>query len=129
MAGRPREFDRDDVLGRAVDVFWRQGFEATSMEDLTAAMGIGRGSLYNEFGGKHALFVAALDRYRADRRAQLEDALASAESVRAGVAEVYRRSIDTLWGDATRRGCMLVNSAAELAASDPAVAERVEAAS
>jgi TetR/AcrR family transcriptional regulator, transcriptional repressor for nem operon len=124
MPGRPRQFDRDDVLARAVDLFWQQGYEATSVDDLTAAMGIGRGSLYHEFTDKHTLFIAALDRYRAERRAQLEQILLSEPSAREGVAAVFRRSVSTLWGDPARRGCLLVNSAAELAASDGAVAGR-----
>ncbi len=57
---RPREFDRDQVVDRAVDVFWRKGFEATSIRDLVEATGLNRGSLYNTFGDKAGLFEAAL---------------------------------------------------------------------
>src|ERR687892_735950 len=87
-------------------------------------MGIGRGSLYNEFGDKHRLFVEALDRYRFERFAQLEAVLEAAPSARAGIANVFQRTMDWLWGNGSKRGCLMVNSAAELAASDPAVAER-----
>ncbi len=62
---RPREFDRDQVVDRAVEVFWRQGFEATSIQDLVEATGLNRGSLYNTFGDKAGLFEAALERYMA----------------------------------------------------------------
>jgi TetR/AcrR family transcriptional repressor of nem operon len=124
VTGRPKEFDRDDVLGKAVDAFWTSGYEATSLDDLTSAMGIGRGSLYNEFGDKHSLFVEALDRYGFERMTQLHAVLDSAPSARAGIAAVFRRTVDALWADSSRRGCLLVNSAAELAASDPAVAAR-----
>ena len=61
--GRPREFDLDRALDRAVEVFWRQGYEATSLADLTAAMEIGKPSLYAAFGNKEQLFRRALDRY------------------------------------------------------------------
>jgi AcrR family transcriptional regulator len=61
--GRPREFDLDEALDRAVDVFWRQGYEATSLGDLTHAMGIGKPSLYAAFGNKEQLFRKALERY------------------------------------------------------------------
>ncbi|MHA3700826.1 TetR/AcrR family transcriptional regulator [Jatrophihabitans sp. YIM 134969] len=61
--GRPREFDLDEALDRAVDVFWRQGYEATSLTDLTEAMGIGKPSLYAAFGNKEQLFGRALERY------------------------------------------------------------------
>ncbi|MEO3826461.1 TetR/AcrR family transcriptional regulator [Actinomadura sp. B10D3] len=61
--GRPREFDVDERLDRAMDVFWRQGYEGTALSDLTGAMGIGRPSLYAAYGNKEALFRKALDRY------------------------------------------------------------------
>jgi AcrR family transcriptional regulator len=61
--GRPREFDVDEALGRALDVFWRQGYEGTSLSDLTEAMGINRPSLYTAFGNKEQLFAQVVDRY------------------------------------------------------------------
>jgi TetR/AcrR family transcriptional repressor of nem operon len=125
VAGRPKQFDRDEVLERAVDTFWTHGYEATSVDDLTTAMGLGRGSLYHEFGDKHSLFLAALDRYRLERRQQLESILGSAPSARAGVEAVFRATVSRLWGDRSRRGCLLVNSAAELANADSEVAARV----
>lgn len=122
--GRPKEFDRDQVVGRALDVFWSGGYGATSLDDLTAAMGLGRGSLYNEFGDKHTLFLEALDRYRADRVMTLRAILGSTPSARQGVERALRATVDVLWTDERRRGCLMVNSIAELAAVDPAVRER-----
>ena len=122
--GRPREFDRDDVLAKALDLFWAKGYAAGSLDDLTGAMGVGRGSLYNEFRDKHSLFIAALDRYCADRLAQLTAILESEPSARAGIAAALRKTAKALWADEQRRGCLMVNSTAELAASDPAVAAR-----
>jgi len=124
MVGRPKEFERDEVLARALDIFWARGYDGTSLDDLTEAMGIGRASLYNEFGDKHSLFIEALDCYRRERLAQISDVLEAASSARAGVAAVFRRTVKALWADEGRRGCLLVNSTAELAASDPAVASR-----
>jgi TetR/AcrR family transcriptional regulator, transcriptional repressor for nem operon len=126
MVGRPKGFDRDEALTQAVDVFWANGYEATSLDELTAGMGIGRGSLYNEFGSKHALFVEALDRYRGERFAASEATLANAPTARAGIETLFRGTVERLWGDPARRGCLLVNSAAELAAGDPAVAARAK---
>jgi TetR/AcrR family transcriptional regulator, transcriptional repressor for nem operon len=124
MAGRPKEFDRDQVLARALDRFWTNGYAATSLDDLTSTMGIHRGSLYHEFGDKHALFIAALDRYCAERLAELTQTLEAAASVRAAIAAVLRGTVAALWAEEPRRGCLLVNSTTELAASDPAVAMR-----
>jgi len=122
--GRPREFDRDDVLRRALDVFWASGYGGTSLDDLTSAMGISRSSLYNEFGDKHALFLEAIDVYRSDRLTQLTRVLEAAPSARTGIAAVLRGTTGSLWSTPSRRGCLLVNSATELAASDPTVAAR-----
>ena len=64
--GRPREFDVDDALDRAMRVFWAKGYQGASLDDLLAAMGIGRGSLYKAFGDKRSLYLAALQRYDAE---------------------------------------------------------------
>jgi TetR/AcrR family transcriptional regulator, transcriptional repressor for nem operon len=63
MAGRPLEFDRNEALDKAMQLFWRQGYDGTSMSDLTAELGVGRQSLYGAFGDKRTLFVACLERY------------------------------------------------------------------
>jgi TetR/AcrR family transcriptional repressor of nem operon len=112
------------VLDKALALFWVRGYAATSLDDLTETMGLGRGSLYNEFGDKHSLFLRALDRYNALRLNELTRALERAPSVRAGIAAVLRGMVGVLWCDPQRRGCLLVNSTTELAASDPAVAMR-----
>lgn len=122
--GRPKEFDRDRVVERALEVFWSRGYQATSVDDLTTAMRLGRGSLYNEFRDKHSLFLAALDRYRADRLAGLTEILESAPSARAGIAGALRGTIQAMFADTSRRGCLMVNSVAELASSDAAVRRR-----
>ncbi len=62
---RPREFSTDDALGQAMDVFWSKGFQATTLGDLTRAMGISKSSFYGTFGSKHELYLSSLERYRA----------------------------------------------------------------
>ena len=108
---RPREFDRDAALDRAMQVFWAKGFAATSTEDLVAAMGIGRQSLYNAFGDKQALFARALERYldctTRDRLRRYETALPPKEAILQFFAEIIDHSIN----DRKRKGCFLVNSA------------------
>jgi TetR/AcrR family transcriptional repressor of nem operon len=100
-----------------MDCFWRDGYEATSVRDLAAQMGIAGPSLYNAFGDKRSLFQAVLRRYveRATRERieRLETSLPPKDAIRAFVGEIVERSID---GD--RRGCLLVNSALEVAPHD-----------
>ncbi|MFJ4297804.1 TetR/AcrR family transcriptional regulator [Curtobacterium sp. NPDC089689] len=88
--GRPRSFDADAALDRAVDVFWRQGYEGTSLDDLTGAMGINRPSLYAAFGNKEETFKKAIGRYAEVEMAYVGDALA--EPTARAVAEHYLRS-------------------------------------
>jgi len=116
---RPREFDDGAALDAAMDCFWRDGYEATSVRDLASRMGITGTSLYNAFGDKRSLFRQALQRYAErstrERIARLESALPPKEAVRAFVEEIVERSLD----DRDRRGCLLVNSALEIAPHDP----------
>ena len=123
---RPREFDEAAVLDAATDCFWRNGYEATSVRDLAAHMGITGASLYNAFGDKHALFRQVVRRYAErsmrERISRLESTLPPKEAVRAFLGEIVERSMD---GD--RRGCLLVNTALEAAPEDPELRAEVAA--
>ncbi len=121
--GRPREFDREAVLDRALEVFWERGYEATSVQNLVDGMGINRGSLYDTFGDKHTLFLAALDRYDQVWVTRVVDALAEPGPVRARVRGVFEEASCEA-ARAERRGCFATNSAVELAPRDSCVAER-----
>ena len=109
---RPLAFNPSDALERATEVFWRQGFEATSLDDLTLAMGINRPSLYNTFGDKRSLYLQSLKHYRERHGAAMVRELSGAESVRAGFQRVF-----TAMAQAERAcwGCLVVNAATELA--------------
>ncbi|KQV60762.1 hypothetical protein ASC95_04840 [Pelomonas sp. Root1217] len=104
-----------------MEVFWCQGFEATGMPDLVEAMGIGRQSLYNAFESKRGLFLEALRLYQAERAQSLQKVLASAPSPLAGI-ETLLTSIASSSGVARTRGCMSVNTAAEIGTNDEEVA-------
>src|SRR6478752_8329148 len=88
--GRPRGFDTDEALDRAVEVFWRQGYEGTTLDDLTGAMGINRPSLYAAFGNKEATFRRAVERYSQVDMSYVAEALA--QTTTRAVAEHYLRS-------------------------------------
>ena len=115
---RPREFDEEAVLDAAVNCFWAQGYEATSVRDLVQKTGITGASLYNAFGDKRALYRKALDHYIegsiADRMRRCEK-LAPREAISAFLAEIVKRSLE----DRQRKGCMLVNAALDVAPHDP----------
>lgn len=120
---RPREFDISEALDAATDRFWRHGFAATSVRDLQAATGLGPASFYNAFGDKGALFVRCLDRYlETTMRARIRRLEASGDprgAIEAFFAEIVARSV------ADRRGCLLVNSALEVAPHDRKIATTV----
>lgn len=115
---RPREFDEAAALEAAMECFWRRGYEATSLRDLTASMGLTAPSLYNAFGGKQELFTRALgcylDRTTRDRLRRLEQSLAPRAALHRFFTEIIEHSI----GDRQRKGCFLVNSALEIAPHD-----------
>jgi TetR/AcrR family transcriptional repressor of nem operon len=122
---RSRSFDEGLVLDAAMERFWKHGYVATSVRDLGDAMGLGAASLYNAFGDKRALFERCLDRYldanmRA-RIARLEATLPARQAIEALLGEIVERSMHD------RLGCMLVNSALEIAPHDAAIAEVVAA--
>jgi AcrR family transcriptional regulator len=108
--GRPRAFDPDAALEAALEVFWRQGYEGTSLADLTAAMGINRPSLYAAFGNKEQLFGEALERYSTGPGAYAADALA-APTAREVVERLVFGAVDLTSGPHTPCGCLSVNSA------------------
>ncbi len=116
-SGRPREFDTDKALDRALKVFWRRGYEGASLPELTKAMRISRPSLYAAFGNKEALFRQAIDRYVAGPGAAVRDAL-SEPTARAVVERVFRAGVEMLTDSRNPRGCFLVQGA--LACGDTA---------
>jgi TetR/AcrR family transcriptional regulator, transcriptional repressor for nem operon len=116
---RPKSFDEDAVLNQAMELFWDHGYEGTSLADLETRLGLGRQSLYNAFGDKHALFLKALDRYRGNVG---EAALARLTAQGAGLAAIrafFRWSIESLTAPDGRRGCLVTNTISERAGQDP----------
>ena len=116
---RPREFDETAVLEAAIQCFWSRGYEATSVRDLAEKMGLTGASMYNAFGDKRSLYRRALDHYVeqsfGDRVGRFESNFAPREAIGAFLDEIIERSLS----DKQRKGCMLVNSALEMAPHDP----------
>jgi len=124
---RRREFDPQVVLDRAMDVFWSQGYSGTSMMDLTTAMGVSKSSLYDTFGSKHALFLAAMDHYRNNVTARIRSVVDLKAPAKQVIASVVGRAVDRILAPTGKRGCFLNNSASEKAPTDDQVAERCAA--
>lgn len=123
--GRLKAFDETRALDAAVDCFWSRGYEATSIRDLADAMRIGGASLYNAYGDKRGLFVRSLQRYAErsmrERIARLEANHQPKEAIRAFLAEIIDRSVK----DPDRKGCLLVNSALDVAPHDAEISKVV----
>jgi TetR/AcrR family transcriptional repressor of nem operon len=122
---RPREFDEHAVLNAAMSCFWARGYQATSMRELAVETGLTSPSLYNAFGDKRALFRQVLERYAQHsaraRIARLESSMPPKDAIKAFLMEIVEHSLN----DKDRRGCLLVNSALEIAPHDPEIGAEV----
>ena len=125
--GRPRSFDREVALGAAMEVFWKKGYEATSIHDLTEAMGINPPSLYAAFGDKEQLYLAAVEHYQAWRREKVGSILEEEPTARGAIERLLTEYATELTRPCHPAGCMLAMSAACSSASadaQEALAER-----
>jgi len=124
---RTKEFDPDAALQAALELFWRRGYEATSLADLVDHLGIGRASLYATFGSKHELYLKAMERYAETSDAALLAELSQPGPALPAVRAVVRRfAAEAVSPEERHKGCFVTNTAAELAPHDPAAARRVE---
>jgi len=121
--GRPKSFDPDVVLEQAMQVFWQRGYEATSLQDLLAATGLSKSSLYQTYTSKQALFEAAFCSYWEQRSRELRALMLEADSPREFLRGWLLSALDDIDADGGPRGCMLVNVANEFSQADPAIAE------
>ncbi|MCY9697189.1 TetR/AcrR family transcriptional regulator [Paenibacillus alginolyticus] len=119
---RSKEFEENEVLEKAMKLFWEQGYEKTSMNDLVEHMGIHRRSLYDTFTDKHTLFLKAMNRFGDRFNGRMATAIKQAETASLALRSIYDLSMN-VEGD-TPPGCIFVNSAVELANRDPEVDAR-----
>lgn len=125
--GRPRTFDEDTALDAAVEVFWRHGYEGTSLPALTEAMGMNRPSLYGAFGDKHRLFLRALDRYRDGIGSKPLEAFEREENPKAAVQAFLRTSVENNTRPDAAPGCLIACCAATSVQDLDGVGERLAA--
>ena len=122
-----KQYDETDVLERAMEAFWARGYEATSINDLVAATGIHRGSLYAGFSDKRSLFLRALDRYDREHRQAFLCALERDHAPREAILAAFRKVVETCEEGRNRKGCLLVNTAIELSPHDSDIGDIVRA--
>jgi TetR/AcrR family transcriptional repressor of nem operon len=116
--GRPREFDEEQVLAAAMEAFWRKGYEATSLADLTACTRLNKASLYRVFGDKHELFKSALKNYSDMEFRETTSVVSEDASPLTNLRAVVRKVYDDADSD---KGCLMINSMVEMAPHDPEV--------
>ena len=121
---RHKEFDRDEALHQAMEVFWARGYEASSIQNLVEHMGINRQSLYDTFGDKHALYLQALDRYHEVESRKLFALLERPGSVKKTLRQLFTVVVEGSLCDKQRRGCLMGNAMSELAGRCEATAAR-----
>lgn len=120
--GRPRSYEPDVALGKALDLFRRQGFAATSLDDLSEATGMNRPSLYGAFGDKRELYIKSYQRYREDARASMLEIFRQEMPVRQRLERIFASALDIyLSGETGPRGCFTVATAASEAVGDPEI--------
>jgi AcrR family transcriptional regulator len=125
LPGRPRQFDMEATLDKALGVFSERGYHGASISDLTDAMGLTSGSVYKAFKDKRGIFLAAFDHYRAKRRGIIDGKVDAAKTGRAKIRALLDVYADASHGLEGRCGCLVVGSATDLALFDDEAAERV----
>jgi len=124
--GRPQEFNYEKVLDSATELFWRNGFESTSMSELLSATGLSKSSLYQSFGGKSELFQKCLENYSSSMTRQLLDNLSHTESGITFIEALLNSAAEEASGKLKPKGCLIMNTATEFSRKDTAVLGYVE---
>ncbi|PGY50473.1 TetR/AcrR family transcriptional regulator [Priestia megaterium] len=120
---RNKEFDEKEALRRAMELFWRQGYEKTSMQDLVNYMGVHRRSIYDTFGDKHTLFIRALSHYVEVMDVRIKSNITPELTVKQAIRKLFEMVIYPT--DRQPKGCLTVNTAVELSLLDQEVAEKI----
>jgi len=124
---RTKEFDTDEVLNKAISLFWDKGYNGCSMQDVVDGLGISRSSIYETFGDKRLLFLEALKKYQREGLADLEKTLSTSADIRQAITGLLESVLPECQDTPLQKGCFMVNTAVELAAHDPEIAALVKA--
>jgi TetR/AcrR family transcriptional repressor of nem operon len=122
---RSKDFDEEEILKKAIYIFWDKGYNATSIHDLIDGLGIGRSSIYHTFGDKHQLFVKALEYYQVIGTAKITAIIDRASSVRDAIETLMKLVITDILNATVPKGCFKVNTEVEVASCDEAVSKLV----
>lgn len=123
---RVKQFNETDVLNKAMDLFWKQGYAATSISDLVSHLGINRASIYDTFGDKEQLFLKAFNHYRSTNQDAIESFLKSQQNIKEGFTSLFKMAIEEAIKDKDRKGCFVVNTTTELIPNDEKVTQLLE---
>ena len=124
---RKKEFDREEVLEKAMETFWCYGYEGTSIQDLVQTMGINRGSLYDTFKDKRSLFKAVLIHYSDTFVNSMFAALKSPNASKQEIVDLFYELVEKAVADSQRKGCLITNSVVEISCHDPEIAAHLAA--
>ena len=115
---RTKAFDEQEVLQKAIELFWKQGYHATSIQDLVDHLGINRASLYDTYGGKEELFDKAFLQYRTSNFKKIGEFLNGFDSVREGLFQLLKKNVDDTILDPEKKGCFVVNATTSMSPGD-----------
>ena len=121
VMARTKDFDENEVLIKAVNLFWHKGYNGTSMQDLVDGLGISRSSLYDTYGDKHTLFVKALESYQASTSGAMCNIISNSISAKVAIRRLLELVTYELAGDDLHKGCFMTNAAVEVAPHDAEV--------
>lgn len=123
---RTKEFKEDEVLDKAIEIFWHKGYNGTSAQDLVIHLGLSRSSLYDTFGDKQKLFAQSLRRYQKNAQDQIIELFDKSENIKETLHDIFKQAVVESLDDRITKGCFMVNSSVELALHDEEIAKIVK---
>jgi len=123
---RTKEFNEDQALDKAIEIFWHKGYNGTSAQDLVTHLGLSRSSLYDTFGDKQKLFSQSLQRYQKQSQDQIVQLLEESKNIKETLYDIFKQAVIESLEDRITKGCFMVNSSVELAMHDEEIAKIVK---